>query len=131
MAMTVTIVQIPQRLVLVHGFSAIRAGVSLLPFAAVMAFTSVVLSVIMAKSKVPAIYTLLLGACIEVAGVAGLSQGSTEGSASASQYGFQVLAGVGVGVFNVILLMMTPHIVETKDLGKHPSQVPSALCIET
>ncbi|KAK8023701.1 MFS general substrate transporter [Apiospora rasikravindrae] len=122
MAMTVTVVQIPQRFVLVHGFSAIRAGVSLLPFAAVMSFTSVVLSVIMTKSKVPALYTLLFGACIEVAGLAGLSQVSTQGGdPRASEYGFQVLAAVGLGIYNVILLLMTPHVVEKKDLGTHLS----------
>lgn len=117
--MTVTIVQIPQRFMLVNRLSATDAGIRLLPFAAVMAFTSVVLSISMAKSRVPAVYTLLFGALVEVAGIAGLSQASSEVEIESSQYGYQILAGIGIGIFNVILLMMTPHIVEKKNLGQY------------
>lgn len=116
--MTVTIVQIPQRFMLVNHLSAIDAGVRLLPFVAVMAITSVILSVMMTTTKVPAVFTLIFGVMCEVAGVAGLSQTPTHDGIQASQYGFQILAGAGVGIFNVILLLLTPHIVDQNDLGE-------------
>lgn len=114
MVMTVTIVQIPQRFMLVNKRSAIDAGVGLLPFATVMAFTSVVLSVVMSKTKVAIIPTLVFGALLQIGGTAGLSQTSVDPGIEASQYGFQILAGVGVGLFNVILLLMSPLIADKK-----------------
>lgn len=114
---TVSIVQIPQRFVIVNNLSNIQAGVRLLPFAAVMAFTPVGMSLVLGKFKVPVLYWLLLGGLLQVAGVAGFSQSSTGKDIKASQYGFQILAGIGVGIFNVLLLLLTPHIVERKHMG--------------
>ena len=118
MVLTVSIVQIPQRFMLVNRLSAIDAGVRLLPFAAVMTSSSVIISIVMTKSRIPVVYALLFGACLEVAGVAGLSRTSTQAHVEVSQFGFQVLAAVGVGFFNIILLLMTPHVVDKKDLGE-------------
>ncbi|TGJ79408.1 hypothetical protein E0Z10_g9361 [Xylaria hypoxylon] len=115
--LVVTIVQIPQRFIIVNGLSAIDAGVRLLPFAVVMASTSVILTIIMAKWKLHAVYCLLIGALFETAGVAGLSRTSIHHEINASQYGFQILAGIGVGFFNILLLLMTPHIVEKEHLA--------------
>jgi hypothetical protein len=114
MVLTVTIVQIPQRFMLVNERSPIDAGVGLLPFATVMAFTSVVVSVIMSKTPVPVIPTLIFGALLQVGGTAGLSQTSVQPDIEASQYMFQVLSGMGVGLVNIILLLMSPLVADKK-----------------
>ncbi|KAJ3579323.1 hypothetical protein NPX13_g1242 [Xylaria arbuscula] len=115
--LVVTVVQIPQRYIIVNGLSAIDAGVRLLPFVVVMASTSVILTIIMAKWKLHAVYCLMIGALLETAGVAGLSQTSMHQEINTSQYGFQILAGIGVGFFNILLLLMTPHIVAKEHLA--------------
>jgi hypothetical protein len=117
MVLTVCIVQIPQRFTIVNNLSTIEAGIRLLPFAAVMTSTSMIMAIVLSKSKVPVLYWLLFGGLLQVAGTAGFSQSSIEADIHASQYGFQVLAGFGVGIFNVGLLLLTPHIVDTKFLG--------------
>jgi hypothetical protein len=119
-----TIVQIPQRFMLVHGLSAIDAGVRLLPFTIVMASTSIVLSIIISKADVPAMLTLIFGAALQIAGVAGLSQSSTGSGIEASVFGFEILAGAGVGLFNVITILLTPRIVDKRDLGTSNIQSP-------
>ncbi|KAH8702536.1 major facilitator superfamily domain-containing protein [Talaromyces proteolyticus] len=117
MVMTSTIVQIPQRFMLVNSLSAIDGGVRLLPFTAIMTSTAVVVTVIMTKTGVSVAYSLIFGALLQIAGVAGLSQASTQAGIEASQYGFQILAGAGVGIFNIILLLLTPHVVAKHDLA--------------
>ncbi len=98
--------------------SEIAAGIRLLPFAAVMAATSMVMAIVLSKSKIPIIYWFLLGGLMQIAGIAGLSQSSVATYVKASQYGFQIVAGFGIGIFNVGLLIITPHIVEAKYLGE-------------
>ncbi|RYP47037.1 hypothetical protein DL768_006832 [Monosporascus sp. mg162] len=110
LVLVVTIVQIPQRFMLVNSLSAIDAGLRLLPFAAVVASTSVLTAIIASKAKIPAINVLIFGACIEVAGVAGLSRTSTQSTIESPQYGFQILAGAGVGIYNIILILLTPYV---------------------
>ncbi|KAI6093015.1 hypothetical protein F4821DRAFT_253759 [Hypoxylon rubiginosum] len=117
MVMTVTIVQIPQRFMIVDRLSPIDSGVRLLPFAAVMVSTSVLVTVAIAKFKVFAVTSLILGALLEIAVVAGFSRASTHVGIEPSQYVFQILAGVCVGICNIILLLLTPHLVEKEDLA--------------
>ncbi|RDL39059.1 MFS general substrate transporter [Venustampulla echinocandica] len=114
---TVSIVQIPQRFIIVNGLSPIDAGVRLIPFTAVMAFTAVIMSIVLSKSNIPVLYWLLFGGLLQVAGIAGFSQLSVNHDIEPSQYGFQILAGAGVGMFNVVLLLLTPYVVENQHLG--------------
>lgn len=118
MVVTSTIVQIPQRFILVNSLSVMDAGVRLLPFTVLMAITPVVFTLILAKKEIPVTYIFIFGALLEVAGVAGLSNASTELGIEASQYGFQILTGAGVGIFNILLLLLTPRIVEKQELGQ-------------
>ncbi|KAI1733353.1 MFS general substrate transporter [Xylaria scruposa] len=117
MVLVVTVVQIPQRFMIVNGLTAINAGVRLLPFVAVVAFTSVFVAIIVSRAKIPPVYTLIFGALLQVAGAAGLSRASTQSGIEASQYGFQVLAGAGVGIYNIILILLTPYVIDKKHLA--------------
>lgn len=115
--LTSVIFQIPQRYVLVNHLSILDAGLRLLPFTAVMALSSVLVAALMNKMAVPAVYTLLTGGVFQIIGVAGLSQASTRPKINPTQYGFEVFAGVGVGIFNVVLILLAPGIVQKQHLG--------------
>lgn len=120
--------QIPQRFVIVNKLSTIEAGVRLLPFAVVMTATTMVMAIVLGKSKIPAVYWLLFGGVLQVAGISGFSQLSTDIPVQGSQYGFQVLVGFGIGLFNVVLLLLTPHIVDKRYLGKKGRSYTLHLC---
>ena len=123
------VVQIPQRYMLANGLSAIDAGVRLLPFASTMSFTAIIISMLMGKTGIPAVYTLLFGALLEIGGTTGLALQPLDASIHGSQYAFQMLAGVGVGIFNIILLLLTPFSVEREHLGKLPTCCDGSLIV--
>ncbi|KAF2752776.1 MFS general substrate transporter [Pseudovirgaria hyperparasitica] len=110
----VSIVQIPQRFAVVNGYSILDAGVRLLPFAAVMAVSSILATVIMTRAKIPAVNMLISSGLLMVAGTVGLSKSSTSGQLQAHQYGFQILTGSGVGIMVVVLGILPPYVVERK-----------------
>lgn len=122
--MTTTIFQIPQRLMLVNSLGPIDGGARLIPFAAIMTFTAVVVAILMAKTGINAVYTLIFGALLEIGGVVGLSQLSVGPNIQSSLYGFEIIAGIGIGLFNVILLLLTPYTVERQYLGKAATPLP-------
>ncbi|KAF2791121.1 MFS general substrate transporter [Melanomma pulvis-pyrius CBS 109.77] len=115
--MTVTVVQLPQRFIIVNGLSPIAAGVRLLPFAAVMASSSVISSIITSKAKIPVVNVLIFADLLVIAGTVGLSQTPVSMAIWSPQYGFQILAAVGVGIFNVMVILLPPHIVERQYLS--------------
>lgn len=115
--LTVCIVEIPQRFMTVNGMSPFQAGVRLLPFGSFVPVGSVIAAVFMGKGKVPPFYILLAGGILEIIGTTFLSMAPTSTEVAASQYGFQILAGAGVGFFNAALILMVPFVVEKRDLG--------------
>jgi hypothetical protein len=72
----------------------------------------------MGKPKVPPIYTVLVGAILEVIGIVLLSRISTTEAVDRAQYGYQFLAGFGTGMLNAGLVILVPYIMEKRDLGK-------------
>lgn len=70
------------------------------------------------KLRIAPCYIVLAGAILELIGVALLSQISTAPEIDSSQYGFQVLAGLGTGMINAALIILTPYLMEKRDLGK-------------
>jgi len=72
----------------------------------------------MGKPRVPPCGVVLAGAVLEIIGVVLLSRISTSNQIDTTQYGFQVLAGLGTGMVNASLIILVPYIMETKDLCK-------------
>lgn len=62
-------------------------------------------------------YLLLVGALCQVLGLGLLSTLSTSADFPAAGYGYEVLAGVGVGITFGILVLATPFVAEPRDLG--------------
>lgn len=112
---TVAVIQIPLRLQTVYGISPLGAGIRLLPFAVLSPIGSGVSAAIAGKAKIPPIYLMPVGAIIQIIGFALLSTGSTGTSPDKAQYGYQAIAGFGVGMNLSILILMTPFAAENRD----------------
>lgn len=115
----VIVAQVPQRFVTVNSVSPLSAAARLLSFGAMIPIGSVIGSAFMGgKLRIAPCYIVLAGAILELIGVALLSQISTAPEIDSSQYGFQVLAGLGTGMINAALIILTPYLMEKRDLGK-------------
>lgn len=112
------IVSLPQRFQAVNDASALGAGVRLIPYSLVAALGSAVANVLCSRKHIPPIYFLLFGGILHVIGLACLSTLPTTGEYPAAGYGYEVLAGAGVGITFGILILTTPFVVEARDLGK-------------
>jgi hypothetical protein len=114
----ICIVQIPQRFVTVNDVSELSASLRLLSFGAMIPVGSAVAGALMGKPRIPPIWTILIGAIMEIVGVVLLSRISTSPEIDTAQYGFQVLAGFGNGMINASLIILIPYIMEKRDLGE-------------
>jgi hypothetical protein len=80
---------------------------------------SIVSSVIAGKAKIPPIYLVMMVSSLQVIGFALLSTLPLSESISASQYGYQIIAGFGVGINISTLILMTPYsVAERRDQGR-------------
>ena len=112
----VVIFLIPQRFQVVNGTSPLGAGTRLLPFTCACPIGSIAAS-ILSKKKVPPIYLVIAGSCLQVLGFALLSTAPTAMHMSRAQYGYQSIAGTGVGINIITLILMAPFCVEKRDRG--------------
>ncbi|KAF2230324.1 MFS general substrate transporter [Viridothelium virens] len=112
------IFQIPQRLTYVNGTSALQAGVRFMPFTLAAPVGSVLAPTIIKAAKIPPIYLVLVAATIQVVGFALISTLPTHEAISASQYGYEIIAGFGCGINITLLILMTPYSVQLRDKGK-------------
>ena len=98
--------------------SPLQAGVKLLPFGVFVPVGSSLAATLMGRARVRPEYILSTGGILEVIGVIFLSKTSTGLQIARAQYGFQILAGTGVGFFNAALILLVPYVLEKRDLGK-------------
>lgn len=116
---TVAVFQIPQRSQIVNSASALGAGIRLLPFAFASPVGSMISAVIAGKLKIPPIYLILIASTLQVIGFTLLSTLPTSGDLLLhAQYGYEVIAGFGVGVNISTQMLMTPFSVERRDQGE-------------
>lgn len=112
------VVTLPQRFQAVFGTTALGAGIRLLPYMLSTSLGALAANIIGAKGRVPPIYLLFFGALLQVLGLALLSTLPTAGVFPAEGYGYETLAGAGVGVTFGILILATPFVAEARDLGE-------------
>lgn len=117
-----TIVNIPQRFQTVNSFSAIDAGIRMLPLLLLTPVASALSGLMVAKLKVPPLFVLLLGAALQCLGL-GLFSSIDDSSLQVppAQFGYQVLMGLGFGFSLSTILMMATIVVAEKDLGERES----------
>lgn len=110
---------LPQRYQIVNGLGAIDAGIRLTPFNALISFSSVLVSGILAQTRIAPVYLIAAGSVLQLAGLVPMAYLSDDGNLESSLYGFQVLAGLGVGIAFGVAVLLPPVLVERRDLCKH------------
>ncbi|KAI1254222.1 hypothetical protein MGN70_004618 [Eutypa lata] len=110
-----TIFQLPQRLQIVNALSSTQAGVRFIPFTLATPFGSAIASTVAKALKVPPIYLVLFASILQVIGLALMSTLPTFQPVTASQYGYEIIAGFGCGINIALLLLMAPFCVQERD----------------
>ncbi|KAL4860797.1 hypothetical protein BDV12DRAFT_204680 [Aspergillus spectabilis] len=113
---TMLVIALPQRFQTVNSMSALDAGVRLLPYAMLAPVGSLVSNIIFMRRPVP-IPLLIAGATFQVLGLALLVADPVRESLPAKLYGYEILAGFGVGITFGTLVTITPSSVEPRDLA--------------
>lgn len=114
----VAIFQLPQRLQVVNRLSPIQSGVRFIPFTLAAPLGSIVAPTIAKLGKVPPIYLVIFASIIQVVGFVLLSTLPISQAVTATQYGYEIIAGFGCGINIALLMLMTPFAVEERDRGE-------------
>ncbi|KAJ5692410.1 hypothetical protein N7462_001833 [Penicillium macrosclerotiorum] len=110
-------ISLPQRFQVVSQTSALGAGIRLIPYSTVAAVCSAIANIACSKGKIPPIYLLMLGAVLQTVGLALFTTLPKSGTFITAGYGYEVLAGAGIGTTFGILILTTPFVVEKRDLA--------------
>lgn len=113
-----SVIQIPQRFQAVNGLSPLDAAIRLLPFALASPFGSALAPLIAKKAKIPPLYLCLVGSALQLIGFALLTTTPHSMDIFVGQYGYQFIAGLGVGINLACLVVMAPFTVEERDKCK-------------
>ncbi|KAF3013530.1 hypothetical protein E8E14_009194 [Neopestalotiopsis sp. 37M] len=111
----VAVIEIPQRYQLVNSATPIQAGVRLLSYSATLPFGIILASALTGKFQLPFLYTLILAASLQIIGFALLSTLPTSVETWPGQYGYNVIAGLGIGISIGAFFAMGPVAVDKKD----------------
>jgi hypothetical protein len=117
---TSLVVNIPQRFQAVNGTTAQRAGISLLPLLLMTPLASGLSGYLASNQKlrVPPLYLVLLGSCLQLIGVgldSSISTNVTNGIQKV-QYAYEVLVGIGFGLVLSSLLTLVPMVANKSDI---------------
>ncbi|KAL1622846.1 hypothetical protein SLS54_004866 [Diplodia seriata] len=118
---TILVMAIPQHFQTVAGLSPLAAGVRLLPFNLLISSAAVLINVVAGTTGVAPVYLILTGSVVQLVGISLLCTLPTDGNSAivpAAMYGYQMLAGCGIGCVFGILLQLPPQLVEKRDLGE-------------
>ncbi|TGO51456.1 hypothetical protein BCON_0161g00290 [Botryotinia convoluta] len=113
---TCATIQIPQRFQTVNGLSPYEAGVRLLAFIVMAPVGAVIGAGLVTKFKIKPTYALLCGTVFQLIGAICFVTLPYSTEIKTSQYGFQVIFGVGSGISNAIATTSVPSIVQRKDI---------------
>ncbi|KAI1413990.1 MFS general substrate transporter [Hypoxylon sp. FL1857] len=101
---------IPQRFQLIYNTSSLNAGVYLIPFTITIPFGTMFASIIAGKLKVPPIYIIMAGSCLQIVGFALLSTLPSTLEIPARIYGYEIITGWGCGMNFSLLFVMIPFV---------------------
>ncbi|KAI1207295.1 putative multidrug resistance protein fnx1 [Annulohypoxylon truncatum] len=108
----ISMLLIPQRFQLIYGTSSLNAGVYLIPFTIALPAGTIFASSIAGRLKVPPIYMLLTGSCLQVIGFALLSTLPSTLDIPPRIYGFEFISGWGCGMNFSLLFVLIPFVNE-------------------
>lgn len=110
------VISLPQRFQAVNSLTAMDAGVRLLPYAMLAPVGSLVSNIIFMRRPMPMLL-LVAGASFQILGLALLVSEPVQEQIPAQLYGYEILAGFGVGITFGTLVTITPASVEQRDLA--------------
>ncbi|KAJ5716145.1 major facilitator superfamily domain-containing protein, partial [Penicillium malachiteum] len=111
----VCIIEIPQRFQVVNGSSPLGAGIKLLSFSVSCPVGIIACSVLAGRFAIPFVYIILAGIACEVTGMFLFSEIAGTSHVWTGQFGYLVLAGLGVGLSIAAFYMAAPLVVEEDD----------------
>jgi len=114
---TVIIIELPQKFQAVNDVSPLAAGVRLLPYSLPCAVASALTGGLTSGLRIPPIYVILTGTILQTIGLALSYALPISLHVPASQYGYEALAGFGVGLTLTTLLSVAPFVVQKSDRG--------------
>ncbi|MCJ1333216.1 hypothetical protein MMC10_009910 [Thelotrema lepadinum] len=111
------VIELPQRFQSVGFSSALDAGIRILPYTLTVALGSIATRVLTAKKRLPPIYVLVVSTALQIMGIGLLYSVVGSPSTPPSMYGYEVLAGLGVGLSLTTLLNVARFVVERRHLA--------------
>ncbi|KAF2736979.1 putative multidrug resistance protein fnx1 [Polyplosphaeria fusca] len=123
---TSCVIQIPLRFQAVNNESSWYAGIQLIPFGVATAVGGAFAAVIVRNRKLPVVYMFFPGAILQVLGLVFMSRLTLDYIVWKGQYGLQVLTGFGCGISMGAVTLMTPYVIEKRDLATATSAVVQA-----
>lgn len=115
---SVAIYLLPQIFQLLYGLSGLDAGVRVIPFTIFWSVGIIAASVIAGRLKVPPMFVILAGSCLQIIGFALLGTLPVTLQVPPRIYGYQIIAGLGCGMSVPLFFVMVPFVVEPRDKGR-------------
>ncbi|KAL4909665.1 hypothetical protein BDW74DRAFT_173160 [Aspergillus multicolor] len=113
--LTICVIELPQRYQTVNESSPLGAGVKLLAYALSQPVGSFICSSLSGRLKVPFVYIIMGGVVLQIVGLFLLSSTPTTIDVWTGQFGYAVLAGLGVGLAVTAVYIMVPLVVDEGD----------------
>jgi predicted MFS family arabinose efflux permease len=102
-----------------NGLSPFDAAARLLVFGAPVVVGSGLTGILLGRLKLRPVLVIAAGAALQLIGAALLARSSLEYHVHASQYAYQVLIGLGLGLVMPALIYLLPYTMEKQDLGEN------------
>ncbi|KAF1835914.1 MFS general substrate transporter [Decorospora gaudefroyi] len=109
------VISIPQRFETVNGLTPIQTGIKLLPYTLVAAFGAVFANGIAATGKIAPIYIMFFFSALGTVGAGCMTTIPSVLEITPAIYGYQVLAGLGIGGTYGMAILYVGHVVERRD----------------
>ncbi|KOC18275.1 hypothetical protein AFLA70_59g003481 [Aspergillus flavus AF70] len=111
------VLDLPLRFESINGRSALNSGICILPLTLTIAFGSALTGGLTARGRVPPIMVLLVATILQILGMGLLYSVPVTTDLPARIYGYQILAGLGIGLSLTTLLNIVPFVVERRVLA--------------
>ncbi|KAI1180244.1 drug resistance transporter [Nemania sp. FL0916] len=111
------IIQLPIRYQTTLGVNPLQAGIKLLPFVLFGPVGAALTAGLSKNRRVAPVYVGLFGVILQILGLAFLSSVPVDNPDWNATYGLEVLVGLGMGCAIGVVTIMTPYVVQHKDLA--------------
>ncbi|OOO09604.1 major facilitator superfamily MFS_1 [Aspergillus oryzae] len=113
----VIVVYLAQRFQVLERLSPVDAGIRLIPYSALATVGTAGANLACLRGRIPFVYLILFGSLLQTVGMALFSIIPQTNSFPSAGYGYEVIAGAGIGVTIGICVLAVPYVVETRDLA--------------